>query len=92
MLAEAGVANGFDVDITTWGPSRQIAEAVSGQLRKVGIKAKVDHLKIGGFVKKRARGKVQMFVSLWDNGGAAPDVDVTAGFFFMKGSRNYMGD
>ena len=33
-----------------------------------------------------------MFVSLWDNGGAAPDVDVTAGFFFMKGSRNYMGD
>ena len=33
-----------------------------------------------------------MFVSLWDNGGAAPDVDTTAGFFFMKGSRNYMGD
>ena len=92
LLAEAGVPNGFDVEITTWGPSRQIAEAVSGQLRKVGIKAKVDHLKIGGFVKKRARGKVQMFVSLWDNGGAAPDVDVTAGFFFMKGSRNYMGD
>ena len=92
LLAEAGVPNGFEVEITTWGPSRQIAEAVSGQLRKVGIKAKVDHLKIGGFVKKRARGKVQMFVSLWDNGGAAPDVDVTAGFFFMKGSRNYMGD
>ena len=92
LLAEAGVPNGFDVEITTWGPSRQIAEAVSGQLRKVGINAKVDHLKIGGFVKKRARGKVQMFVSLWDNGGAAPDVDVTAGFFFMKGSRNYMGD
>ena len=92
LLAEAGVPNGFDVEITTWGPSRQIAIAVSGQLRKVGIKAKVDSLKIGGFVKKRARGKVQMFVSLWDNGGAAPDVDVTAGFFFMKGSRNYMGD
>ena len=92
LLAEAGLPNGFDVEITTWGPSRQIAIAVSGQLRKVGIKAKIDSLKIGGFVKKRARGKVQMFVSLWDNGGAAPDVDVTAGFFFMKGSRNYMGD
>ncbi|MFP6710569.1 MAG: ABC transporter substrate-binding protein [Rhodospirillales bacterium] len=92
LLAEAGLPNGFDVEITTWGPSRQIAEAVSGQLRKVGIKATVDALKIGGFVRKRAKGKVQMFVSLWDNGGAAPDVDTTAGFFFMKGSRNYMGD
>tara|TARA_B100001971_G_scaffold212220_1_gene241807 strand:- start:1024 stop:2583 length:1560 start_codon:yes stop_codon:yes gene_type:complete len=92
LLAEAGVPNGFNVEITTWGASRQIAEAVSGQLRKVGIKAKVDSLKIGGFVRKRAKGKVQMFVSLWDNGGAAPDVDVTAGFFFRKGSRNYMGD
>ncbi|MBT3988968.1 MAG: hypothetical protein HOE97_00480 [Rhodospirillaceae bacterium] len=92
LLAEAGLAKGFNVEITTWGPSRQIAEAVSGQLRKVGIKAKVDALKIGGFVKKRAKGKVQMFVSLWDNGGAAPDVDTTAGFFFRKGSRNYMGD
>jgi peptide/nickel transport system substrate-binding protein len=92
LLSEAGLPDGFNVEITTWGPSRQIAEAVSGQLRKVGIKAKVDALKIGGFVRKRAKGKVQMFVSLWDNGGAAPDVDSTAGFFFMKGSRNYMGD
>jgi len=92
LLAEAGYPNGFDVEITTWGPAKLTAEAVSGQLRKVGIKAKIDALTIGGFVKKRARGKVQMFVSLWDNGGAAPDVDVTAGFFFMKGSRNYMGD
>ena len=92
LLAEAGHPNGFEVEITTWGPSRLPAQAVAGQLRKVGIKAKIDALTIGGFVKKRAKGKVQMFVSLWDNGGAAPDVDTTAGFFFMKGSRNYMGD
>lgn len=92
LLKEAGLEKGFDVEITTWGPSRLTAEAVAGQLRKVNIRAKVDFLPIGGFVRKRAKGKVQMFVSLWDNGGAAPDVDVTAGFFFMKGSRNYMGD
>lgn len=92
LLAEAGYPNGFDLEITTWGPSRLAAQAVAGQLRRVGIKAKVDGLTIGAFVKKRARGKVQAFVSLWDNGGGAPDVDVTAGFFFMKGSRNYMGD
>jgi len=43
-------------------------------------------------VKKRARGQVQAFISLWDNGGAAPDIDSTAGFFFLPGSRNYNGD
>jgi len=92
LLAAAGKGDGFDLEITTWGPSRLTAEAVAGQLRKVGIRAKVDALPIGGFVKKRAQGKVQMFVSLWDNGGAAPDVATTTGFFWMKGSRNYMGD
>ena len=92
MLAEAGLGKGFDLEITTWGASKLTAEAVAGQLRKMGIKAKIDGLTIGPFVKKRARGKVQAFVSLWDNGGGAPDVDVTAGFFFMKGSRNYMHD
>ncbi len=92
MLAEAGLGKGFKLEITTWGASKLTAEAVAGQLRKMGIKATVDALTIGGFVKKRARGKVQAFVSLWDNGGAQPDVAVTTGFFFMKGSRNYMQD
>lgn len=92
LLAEAGYANGFDLALTTWGPSRQTAEAVAGQLRKVGIKATVDSLSIGAFVKKRAQGKVQAFVSLWDNGGGTPDVVSTAGFFYGPGSRNYNGD
>lgn len=92
LLAEAGHPNGFKLALTTWGPSRQIAEAVAGQLRKVGVEASVDALSIGGFVKKRAQGKVQAFVSLWDNGGGVPDVDTTAGFFFLPGSRNYNHD
>lgn len=92
LLKAAGVPAGFKIGLTTWGPSIQIAEAVAGQLRKVGINASVDKHSIGGFVKKRARGQVQAFVSLWDNGGAAPDIDSTAGFFFLPGSRNYNGD
>lgn len=92
LLADAGYPNGFNLALTTWGPSVQFAEAVAGQLRKVGVNASVDALSIGGFVKKRAAGKVQAFVSLWDNGGGTPDVDSTAGFFFLPGSRNYNGD
>jgi peptide/nickel transport system substrate-binding protein len=92
LLAEANVPKGFKIALTTWGPSIQTAEAVAGQLRRAGIIASVDALSIGGFVKKRAQGSVQAFVSLWDNGGAAPDIDSTAGFFFLPGSRNYNGD
>ncbi|MCC2096390.1 MAG: hypothetical protein KDJ29_05835, partial [Hyphomicrobiales bacterium] len=92
LLKEAGVPQGFKIALTTWGPSVQTAEAVAGQLRRLGIIASVDAQSIGGFVKKRARGQVQAFVSLWDNGGGNPDVDSTAGFFFLPGSRNYNGD
>ena len=92
LLAEAGYADGFDLALTTWGASTKIAEAVAGQLRRVGIRAKVDAGTIGVFVKKRAQGKVQTFVSLWDNGVAQPDVDTTMSFFFMPSSRNYTAD
>jgi len=92
LLAEAGHANGFSLALTTWGPSVQTAEAVAGQLRRIGVNATVDNLSIGAFVKKRAAGNVQAFVSLWDNGGGQPDVDSTAGFFFLPGSRNYNGN
>jgi len=39
LLKAAGVPSGFKIGLTTWGPSIQIAEAVAGQLRKVGISA-----------------------------------------------------
>lgn len=92
LLKEAGVDPNFSLALTTWGPSRPTAEAVAGQLRKLGIKATVDNNAIGGFVKKRAQGKVQAFVSLWDNGGGQADVVSTSGFFYLPGSRNYNGD
>lgn len=92
LLAEAGHANGFKVEITSWGPSVPIAEAIAGQWRKIGIQASVDALPIIGFIKKRAQGKIQANVTLWDNGVAQPDVDTTAGFFFLPGSRDMYGD
>ena len=74
-LTEAGYPNGFELAIATWGPSRRIAEAVAGQLRKIGVNAKVDSSTIGVFVQKRADGKIQTQVSLWDNGVAQPDIE-----------------
>ncbi len=92
LLAEAGYPDGFDLTISTWGPSRRIAEAVAGEFRKVGVNAKVDASTVGVFVQKRADGKIQTQVSLWDNGVAQPDIDSTLSFFFVPSSRDAIGD
>jgi len=92
LLAEAGYPNGFDLAISTWGPSRRIAEAVAGQFRKIGVNAKVEASTIGVFVQKRADGKIQTQVSLWDNGVAQPDIESTMSFFFIPSSRDAIGD
>jgi peptide/nickel transport system substrate-binding protein len=92
LLAEAGLADGFDVELLTWGQSRPIAEAVAGDLRKIGVRATVDAGTVNVFQKKRGEGKGQIVVTLWDNGGGQPDVDNTAQFLFADSSRNYAGD
>ena len=91
LLAEAGVKD-LKFSIAAWGPSRAVAEAVTGQLRKIGVNASVDSLTINAFVGKRQGGELQAFLVLWDNGGGTPDVESTAGFFYEPGDRNYNGD
>jgi peptide/nickel transport system substrate-binding protein len=92
LLAEAGLADGFDLELLTWGQARTIAEMVAGDLRKVGVRASVNAATVNVFQKLRGDGKAQTMVTLWDNGGGAPDIDNTATFFYLPGSRNYSND
>jgi len=90
LLAEAGYPNGFETEITTTLP-RVIASAVAGDLRKIGVKAKVAKLTFGAYRKKQRQGKIQILVNQWASGGI-PDVQSTATFFHGRGARNYYGD
>ena len=90
LLAEAGFPNGFEVNITSTLP-RIIPVAVSGDLRKIGIKATVSKLTFGAYRKKQRQGKIQILVNQWASGGI-PDVQSTATFFHGKSPRNYYGD
>jgi peptide/nickel transport system substrate-binding protein len=92
LLAEAGLADGFDLQLLTWGQARTIAEMVAGDLRKVGVRATVNAATVNVFQTLRGEGKAQTLVTLWDNGGGAPDIDSTAEFFYLPGSRNYTND
>lgn len=92
LLKEAGVPDGFSLSITTWGPAQPVAEAVAGQLRKIGVNATLDTLTSTGFITKRAAGQLPAYIVLWDNGGGVPDVESTVSFMYEKGDRNYNQD
>jgi peptide/nickel transport system substrate-binding protein len=92
LLVDAGLGDGFDLELLTWGQARPIAEMVAGDLRKIGVRATVNAATVNVFQKLRGDGKAQTMVTLWDNGGGAPDIDTTATFFYLPGSRNYTDD
>jgi peptide/nickel transport system substrate-binding protein len=92
LLAEAGYANGFTIEITAFtGPPSQIAEAVAGQWEKLGVHATIDHLAVVSYRKKQADGKIQVMVAAWP-GGNIPDVSGTVDAFFAAGPADYSGD
>ncbi len=91
-LADAGYPNGFDLELLTWGQGKPVAEAVAGDLRKIGVRASVNAGTVNVFQKLRGDGKSQTMITLWDNGGGQPDVDNTTQFLFADSSRNYAGD
>jgi peptide/nickel transport system substrate-binding protein len=92
LLAEAGLSGGFDLELLSWGQGIPVAEAVAGDLRKIGVRASVNRATVNVFQTARGEGKAQTQVTLWDNGGGAPDIDNTTQFFYAPSSRNYNND
>ena len=92
LLAAAGYPDGFDVEITTFtGPPSEIAEAVAGQWRKIGVRAKIDAMPVLSYRKKQAEGRIQIMVAAWPAGNI-PDVSGTVDAFFAAGPADYSGD
>lgn len=92
LLAEAGYANGFDIEITTFaGIPSEIAEAVAGQWHEIGVRAKIDRLTVGSYRKKQQDGQIQVMVAAWPAGNI-PDVSATVDSFFGGGPADYSGD
>jgi peptide/nickel transport system substrate-binding protein len=87
LMAEAGYPNGFEMRLTSWGPNRPLAELVSGELHKVGIKASVEHLIYSVYAQKARNGENQAMVTWWDN-GSNNDVDVTTTYWFSPDNDN----
>ncbi|MDB5409036.1 MAG: hypothetical protein JWL84_3948 [Rhodospirillales bacterium] len=90
LLTEAGYPNGFDMELNAHEPVRETAEAIAGQLRKVGIRASVRPLPLSLYVRLRGEGKFTAFVGFYPT-SVQPDMDNLFDFFF-NGNRDYWND
>jgi len=87
LLAEAGFPNGFDLTLFVHTPSKDIAVAIAGQWRRVGIRASVTPLPIGAYVKKRGKGELTAFVGARPTASFPEATNILGGFF--TGGRDY---
>jgi peptide/nickel transport system substrate-binding protein len=90
LLAEAGYADGFDLELDVHEPVKEIGEAVAGMVRKVGIRASVRPLPLALYVRMRGEGKFTAFLGFYPT-NAQPDMDNILDFFF-NGNRDYWND
>ncbi len=90
LLAEAGFKDGLDLELTCAEPSRQVAEAIAGELRKVGFKATVRPLDAGLRHKMRGDGELTAFFAFYPT-SADPDTANVMSFFFGA-DRDYTND
>jgi peptide/nickel transport system substrate-binding protein len=91
MLAEAGYPNGFNLVITVVPGASDIAEAVAGEFRAVGVKASVQDETWTSYPAKQAKGQIQALVGRY-TGGGTPDASTFLDFFMDGGPRDYWQD
>jgi peptide/nickel transport system substrate-binding protein len=68
-----------------------VAEAVTGELRKIGVRATLAKLTFAAYRQKQRDGKIQILVGHWSSGGL-PDVSSTMNYYFGGGPRDYWRD
>ncbi len=80
LLAEAGLADGFDTTIwTNDNPVRmQIAQIVQAQLAEVGINVVIEPLEWGSYLERTAKGEHDMFILGWTTVTADADYGLYA--------------
>ena len=91
LLAEAGYPDGFEVELLATPSVFGLAEALAGELRKIGVRAKVDRATFTAYRDKQRLGKQQILINEWSSGGL-PDAYSTIDYFFGDSPRDYWQD
>jgi peptide/nickel transport system substrate-binding protein len=91
LLAEAGYPNGIDLEYSVFAPIRDIAVAMAGEMRKVGIRVSVDPIPITVYRKKQSDGQLQSW-SLFSLIGKFPDASSALGVWFQGERADYFNN
>ena len=91
LLKEAGYGEGFSLVINSFPGAYGVAEAVGGELRKIGVKATIKKLSFGAYRKAQKQGKQAILVAHWSSGGL-PDASSTMNYWFSKTGRDFWRD
>lgn len=81
LLAEAGLADGFELDMTFAAMPRPVAEAVASDLSKVGIKVTLNENQYSAAVQKWREESVPALFSNWGSYGIGDVVFILSNFF-----------
>jgi peptide/nickel transport system substrate-binding protein len=90
LLAEAGYANGFDVELASY-VLPQWGAAVQNYLQAVGIRAKINQLQVQALVQRAKAGELRMYLGSWGS-YSINDVSAILPNFFDGGADDYARD
>jgi peptide/nickel transport system substrate-binding protein len=91
LLAEAGYPNGFEFEYNVFSPYIQLGEAIMGDLRKVGIIAKIQSVDISLYRRKQGQGQIQG-LSVLSPSATHPAASNILNIFFAGPAFQYYND
>ncbi len=90
LMIEAGYSNGFEMTLHVHQPVKDIAVAVAGYLKQIGINMTVSQQTISGYIQLREDSKLAAFIGFRPTGTFPETSDILDSFF--TGSRDYWND
>ncbi len=91
LLEEAGYKDGFDMEIVTRALSREAGVAIAGMLRKIGIRASVQHVTMNVYRDRRNDGSIQAVVADTPIGNM-PDTSNAFRLYFGSEASSFADD
>jgi len=91
LMAEAGYANGFDLQYDVFAPAKAIGEAIAGDLRKINVRASINIVDLALYRRKQGDGKLEAWSILFPT-GSYPDIGNIFSVFFTGPAFKYYND
>ena len=91
LLAEAGYPNGFEFEYNVFTPFMNLGQAVAGDLRKIGVTAKLQSVDLSLYRRKQGAGELQG-LSVMTPTASHPDAWSILGILFGGPAFQYYND